>query len=143
MTDSTSEQKAAATMTAKDKREETTETTQPAALVTPLNLRSEVIIFNDDGEFKSFERDGRFELDITDPDNVTGTHFHDDPPSENEVTGALRDGVITLTAEDVRMHFGLDLGNAFIGIRRPLNNNLLSQEEGVWVGTKVGLAVSI
>jgi hypothetical protein len=139
MTESRSEQNTAATAAAKT-NETSDETTQrAAAAAVPQKLASIVFIIGDDGELRNIERDGLFDLTIEDGGVVKGTHTRPTlpTPSPNEVTGTLVDNVITLTAPGVREHTGILVGRRFIGVRRPLSA-LSSQEEGVWVGTKVG-----
>ena len=134
MTKSTVEQNAAAAAAATDTRENSA-SAKKATLAEMQTVNSTVIIFDSSG-IPKVESDGDFELTITGED-VTGTHSH---PASHKVTGQLKAGIITLDSEDgKRTHAGVLIGKTYIGRRKP--NKIVDkfeQEEGVWVGTKVG-----
>lgn len=129
MTEKTKNATAAMTAEAKNTAEE-------ATTLTELRLSSQVFIPQTDGSLR-VEGDGEFVLEVT-AGVVTGTHSH---PSPHRVSGNLLPTAnIILTSEDGRrIHTGILVGNQFIGLRRPLRPLAnFDQEEGVWVGTKVG-----
>jgi hypothetical protein len=139
MTESTSEQNAAATVAAKDTNEKTAERRDAEAFARQ-KLSSTVVVINEAGEFINAQPDGEFDLNIDDTSGaVIGTHTRPtSPPTSNEVTGHLTAGVIHLIATgESRRHVGILFGNRFIGTRKSTGVVLFGQEEGVWVGTKV------
>jgi len=120
------------------------EKTAAGATVITLRLRSQVFIFDSTGKFAEVEDDGEFELNIDQAGIVTGRHSH---PSPHDVEGSLDNStsvpnIILRSVDGVRAHTGalVDLGGErFIGARLILRSIALAdQEEGVWVGTKVG-----
>lgn len=112
--------------------------------VITLRIRSQVFIFDSMGKFVRVEDDGEFELEIDQAGVVTGRHSH---PSPHDVTGTLDNStsvpsIIVRSVDGIRAHTGalVDLGGErFIGARLILRSTALTtQEEGVWVGTKIG-----
>jgi hypothetical protein len=141
------EKNATATQTVQD---ETTENAREKSTATAMNVRtetltSEVYIFDRTGQFIGVEQDGQFVLEINDLGVVNGTHSK---PSSHNVHGNLVSvagvpNLLVRSADGVRAHTGalVNLGGTerYIGMRLILRAAaFLDQEEGVWVGTKVG-----
>lgn len=114
------------------------------ATVITLKLKSQVLIFDSSGKFATVDEDGEFELSIDEAGVVTGRHSRPEP---HDVEGSLDNSttppsIYVRSVDGKRMHTGalLDLGGErFIGARLILRSIALTeQEEGVWVGTKVG-----
>jgi hypothetical protein len=112
--------------------------------VITLRLTSQVMIFDSMGKFVRVDDDGEFNLRIDQTGAVTGEHSR---PSPHDVEGTLDNStnppnIIVRSVDGIRAHTGalLDLGGErFIGYRLILRTTALAtQEEGVWVGTKVG-----
>lgn len=112
--------------------------------VITLRIQSQVFIFDSLGKFVRREEDGEFVLDVDQTGAFTGRHSH---PSPHDVEGSLDNStsvpsIIVRSKDGVRAHTGALAnlgGERFIGARLILRSpELFNQEEGIWVGTKVG-----
>jgi len=133
MTENASEKNSTATVTLEE----------PATNLTVRRetVESELYIFDRTGVLLEIQKDGTFVLDIDDAKGtVQGTHI-----TPNDVHGTFDSttrAIVLRSVDGVRVHTGVEAtfdAKRYIGLKLLLKASaFFEQEEGVWVGTKVG-----
>lgn len=135
MTENASEKNSTATVTLEE----------PATNLTVRRetVTSELYVFDRTGVLLEIQDDGTFVLDIDETTGiVSGTHTHPAPHDVHGTFDSATRAIVLRSVDGVRVHTGVEAtfdAKRYIGLKLLLQARaFFEQEEGVWVGTKVG-----